>query len=157
MEIAALVVSVLAFLVAAASAGYTRSQAKAARDQVREATRANDRLDRLDAEAVEAAQAEAEMNRVDWLLQHRGKRQWVLLNRGTDSATNVRLKVTNGVLRVSEREVQDGEVALPEMRPNRPATLTIVSTASFGNPDPPTLEIAWDGSTEPDVVVLPAE
>lgn len=154
MDVAALIISILALLAAGASARYSRQQAKGTAAQALEAKRANDRLDAIDAAEAQAAEAEAERQRVRWDLRHMGGKQWSLRNVGTEPARDITLSVTGAVLRA---DGADGNtLRISELRPHRPVSMTIVPTASWGSPGPPRLSIDWEGREEPELVDLPA-
>lgn len=155
MEIAALVSSVVAVLVAAASAQYSRQQARGTKAQAIEAKRANDRLDAIDAVNAEAARVEAERNRVSWQLRDLGGNNWSLRNLGTQTACDVRLSARRAILLVDGSDHQ-GDQTLDEIRPQRPVSLTIVPTPSWGDAGPAQLAISWAGRDEPEVFDIPS-
>lgn len=153
MEIAALIISILALLAAAAAAFYSRRQALGTEAQTQEAKRANDRLDAIDAANAEAARVEAERNRVKWHLKPLSGNQWALYNEGRESARNVTLTLERAVLLISGSNRQ-GVQTIDEIRPHRPVTLTITPTPSWGDAGAPELRIECAGQDEPLVIPL---
>jgi hypothetical protein len=86
MDGAALAVSVLAVLIAAASAWFTLGQKRAAEDAVAEARRSADAAQ----EAVSYDRDEVERNRIRFELSHVDKSRYAIRNEGTDTAYCVR-------------------------------------------------------------------
>lgn len=86
MDGAALAVSVLALLVAAASAWFTLGQKRATEDAVAEARRSADAAQ----EAVSYDRDQVEHNRIKFVLYHVNKSRYAIRNEGTDTAYRVR-------------------------------------------------------------------
>jgi len=85
MEIASLIISIIAVIVAGIAAWYTRGQKLAADNSVIEAKRSADAAH----EAVRYQRADAERNRVVFRLDHASGQAYLLTNDGTDPAYDV--------------------------------------------------------------------
>lgn len=137
VEIAAFVMSVLALLVAGASAKYTRQQARFADEAVTEARRAADAAERS------AAVEEELLNRyvVPWRLAFVSGDMYELVNGGDEDAVDVR--VDFGGLRMAR-----GQTELPVIHARSRATFLVARTLAQYNA---TVTVRWRRPGEPDV------
>lgn len=129
MDIAALVLSLIAIGISALAARYARRQALASEDSARESTRSADAAQ----EVVSYQRDEVEHSRVDFVLEPSGGEAHTLSHRGTDIAYGV--NVDAGDLRI-DGEVYDFEEFPPGhseriyLSPSR-ATVTSHVTVSW--------------------------
>lgn len=101
---------------------------------------------RREAEARRAAEAEANRPRADLVIEHSHKAKWLLINRGTGTAANVRL--SNDVPALIG--VWPDPLELPPGEAH-----DFMMAGAMGAPIPSVIRVVWEGQADPVPLLVP--
>jgi type II secretory pathway pseudopilin PulG len=145
VDVASLIISVIAFLIALASAVYTRRGANAQKDSARAAELANELTQCARDEAAEQRAQDAAEREVVWSIDFYEGHAWLLSNRGTATARDVWCEAN---------DAQFSELPDHEDIPSN-GTHRIMWGRTMTSPGLGKITVHWDSPRSPKTLTLP--